>query len=59
MHLDPIMPYLVGAILAVLLLGLLLRSVRQPYVIGYLLAGTAIGPHGFALNKYPRGKPSR
>lgn len=49
MHLDPIMSYLVGAILAVLLLGLVLRSIRQPYVIGYLLAGIILGPHGFAL----------
>jgi len=49
MHLDPIMPYLVGSILSVLLLGLLLRSIRQPYVIGYLIAGIILGPHGVAL----------
>ena len=49
MHIDPMMPYLVGAILAVLLLGLILRSIRQPYVIGYLIAGIVLGPHGFAL----------
>lgn len=49
MHLDPIMPYLVGSILAVLVLGLILRSVRQPYVIGYLIAGVVFGPHGLAL----------
>ncbi|MDA3970254.1 MAG: cation:proton antiporter [Desulfobulbaceae bacterium] len=49
MHLDPIMPSLVGSILAVLALGLLLRSIRQPYVIGYLLAGVILGPHGLGL----------
>ncbi len=49
MHLDPIMPYLVGAILAVLVLGIILRSIRQPYVIGYLIAGVILGPHGIAL----------
>ena len=49
MHLDPIMPYLVGSILAVLILGLILRSIRQPYVIGYLIAGIVLGPHGAAL----------
>lgn len=49
MHLDPIMPYLVGSILAVLVLGLILRSIRQPYVIGYLIAGIVLGPHGAAL----------
>lgn len=49
MHLDPIMPYLVGSILAVLLLGLVLRSIRQPYVVGYLIAGIILGPNGAAL----------
>jgi len=45
------MLYLVGSALAVLVLGLLLRSIRQPYVIGYLIAGILFGPHGFALIK--------
>lgn len=49
MHLDPIMPYLVGAILAVLMLGIFLRFIRQPYVIGYLIAGVLLGPHGLAM----------
>jgi len=49
MHLDPIMPYLVAAILAVLVLGIFLRSIRQPYVIGYLIAGIILGPHGIAF----------
>jgi len=49
MHLDPIMPYLVSAILAILLLGLVLRTIHQPYVIGYLIAGIILGPHGIAL----------
>lgn len=49
MHLDPIMPYLVGAILAVLVLGIFLRYIRQPYVIGYLIAGIILGPHGIAF----------
>jgi len=48
-HLDPIMIYFVGAILLVLMLGLLLRAIQQPYVIGYLLAGIILGPHGVAL----------
>lgn len=49
MHLDPLMPYLVGTILAALLFGLILRTVRQPYVIGYLIAGIIMGPHGIRL----------
>jgi CPA2 family monovalent cation:H+ antiporter-2 len=43
------MPYLVGAILAILLLGLLLRKLNQPHVVGYLVAGVILGPHGVAL----------
>ena len=49
MHLDPMMPYAVGAILAILVLGLLLRSIKQPHVVGYLIAGVILGPHGIAL----------
>lgn len=48
MHLDPALPRLVAVILVVLILGGLLRLLRQPYVIGYLLAGVALGPHGLA-----------
>lgn len=49
MHLDPMMPYLVSAILGVLMLAIFLRYIRQPYVIGYLIAGVVLGPHGIAL----------
>jgi CPA2 family monovalent cation:H+ antiporter-2 len=49
MHLDPIMPYLVGAMLAVLLLVLFMRFIHQPYVIGYLLAGVILGPQGLGM----------
>jgi CPA2 family monovalent cation:H+ antiporter-2 len=30
-------------------MGLLLHSLRQPYVIGYLVAGIILGPHGIAF----------
>ncbi len=49
MHLDPVLPYTVGALLAILVLGLLLRTLKQPYVVGYLIAGVILGPHGMAL----------
>lgn len=49
MHLDPVMPYLVGAILAVLVFGFLSRLFGQPYVIGYLVAGVILGPHGIGI----------
>lgn len=49
MHLDPIMPYLVGAALTIVVVGLILRRLRQPHVVAYLLTGVALGPHGLAF----------
>lgn len=49
MHLDPAMPYLVGALFFILLLGMVLHGLKQPPVIGYLLAGVIMGPHGLQL----------
>lgn len=49
MHLDPLLPTLVAIIAVILLIGLSLQLMRQPQVVGYLLAGIAIGPFGFAL----------
>lgn len=51
MHLDPAMPYLVGVILAILILGIIFRFLNQPYVIGYLIAGVILGPQGMAIVK--------
>ena len=48
MHIDPLLPPLLGVVLSVLLLGLTLRRLGQPEIIGYLIAGALIGPHGFA-----------
>jgi CPA2 family monovalent cation:H+ antiporter-2 len=49
MHLDPSLPLIVEIIGITLLIGLLLQLVRQPQVIGYLVAGIAIGPYGLGL----------
>ena len=46
---DPIMPYLVGSVAGILLLGLVLRALKQPHVVAYLLAGIALGPDGIGL----------
>jgi CPA2 family monovalent cation:H+ antiporter-2 len=53
MHLDPTLPLLVAALLGILLLGLALKRLGQPHVIGYLLAGVVLGPHGLALVSEP------
>ncbi len=49
MHLDPIMPLLAGTAFVILLLGLVMRSLRQPHVVVYLLAGVVLGPSALGL----------
>ena len=49
MHLDPSLLTLVYTISIVLFIGLVLQLLKQPQVLGYLLAGIAIGPFGLAL----------
>lgn len=48
MHMDPIMPALVGSLFGILLVGLVLHRLRQPTVVGYLLAGVLLGPSGLS-----------
>ena len=49
MHMEPLMPHLTGALFVIVALGLLLRRLRQPLIIAYLLAGVALGPHVLGL----------
>lgn len=46
MHLDPLLPSLAGLVLAILLTGIVMRVLRQPFIIGCLLVGVLLGPHG-------------
>lgn len=47
MHYDPILLQFVGALLVILAMALLSRLLRQPHVVGYILAGVLLGPSGF------------
>ena len=49
MHIDPILPIIVVFVLVILAVAFLMRFIRQPYVIAYLIAGVLLGPHGFGL----------
>jgi len=49
MHMDPVLPTMVGTIFLMLLVGGFLKFIGQPQIIAYLLAGVLIGPHGLAL----------
>ncbi|ATX79761.1 transporter, CPA2 family [Mariprofundus aestuarium] len=49
MHMDPALPALVVVLLVIFLLGLTLRLLNQPHVVGYLLAGVCLGPELLGL----------
>ncbi len=49
MHVDPLIPPLVGVITIVLILGVLLQAFRQPQLVGYIVAGIIIGPAGLGI----------
>lgn len=49
MHLDPLLPPLVGVIAVILALGLLFQLFRQPQLVAYIIAGVIIGPYGTGL----------
>ena len=49
MNVDPYLPLLVKVTFFVLIVGIILRFLNQPYVVAYLLAGMLMGEHGFAL----------
>jgi len=49
MHLDPSLPILVAILGVVFTTGLLLHFFKLPQVIGYILAGIAIGPFGLRI----------
>ena len=49
MTLDPILPVFVAVILFLVAVGLIAHLIRQPPVIGFLLAGILIGPQGLGV----------
>jgi CPA2 family monovalent cation:H+ antiporter-2 len=46
---DPALPTVVLFTLIVLLLGLLMRILKQPSIVAYILAGIVLGPHVLSL----------
>ena len=49
MHIDPMLPHLVAALLVVVALAVGLRRWGAPTLVVYLLAGLAVGPEGFSI----------
>ena len=46
---DPLLFIFALALCGILLVGLLFKFLRQPSIVGYILAGILLGPFGFAL----------
>ena len=46
MHYDPVLLQFTGALLVILAMALLSRVLRQPHVVGYIVAGVLLGPSG-------------
>jgi CPA2 family monovalent cation:H+ antiporter-2 len=49
MHVDAALGLLVAIVFAIVLVAIALRAIGQPQIVGYLLAGVAIGPSGLGL----------
>lgn len=49
MHMDPLLPALVGLLFVALALAIWLRRLRQPSVVAYVLAGALLGPNGLGV----------
>lgn len=48
-NIDPSVPWLVVLCAGMLVIGLLLKVLKQPYIIGYILAGVLLGPSGLGF----------
>ncbi len=46
---DPIVAFVSLLAISIILLGLVLKRIRQPYIIGYILVGALLGEHGLGL----------
>ena len=46
---DPVLPTLVALIFMIILVTILLKTLNQPNVIAYIIAGFLIGPYGFSI----------
>ena len=49
MHMDPLILYVSAAVFLVLLVGAAAKRLKQPNVVGYLVAGVVMGPFGLGL----------
>ena len=49
MHGDTLIPLYTLVIFSILIMGMLLKTIRIPYVVSYLFVGILLGPHGIGF----------
>ncbi len=49
MHGDTLIPLYTLIIFSILIMGMLLKTIRIPYVVSYLFVGILLGPHGIGF----------
>ncbi|AIT08513.1 sodium:proton exchanger [Candidatus Francisella endociliophora] len=49
MHNEPLIPLFVFVMLGILVVTIILKKLKQPYVVAYLLTGILLGPYGLKL----------
>ena len=49
--LDPTVAFVSVLAILIIMLGLILKKFKQPYIIGYIMVGALLGEHGFGLIK--------
>lgn len=52
-NLDPIVVFVCILALSIIIIGLILKRLNQPYIIGYIIIGAILGQHGFGLVNDP------
>jgi CPA2 family monovalent cation:H+ antiporter-2 len=53
MHGDTLIPLYTIVIVSILLIGLIFKTIRIPYVVSYLVVGILLGPHAAGLVQHP------
>ena len=49
MHTEPLISVFVFVMLGILVFTMIVKKLKQPYVIAYLLTGILLGPYGLNL----------
>ncbi|MED7819007.1 MULTISPECIES: cation:proton antiporter [unclassified Francisella] len=49
MHNEPLIPIFVFVMLGILVVTIIIKKLKQPYVVAYLLTGILLGPYGLKL----------